>query len=325
MTTDKREVLLIGPPKPVVVKGLDAICTVHRIAAAKDPDAFIAGHSHVRAIACSDTACKIPGDLMARFANLEIVASFGVGYDHMDVKWAAAHNVVLTNTPDVLTEEVADTALGLLLCTVREFPQAERYLRAGKWRERNYPLTKATLRNRTVGMVGMGAIGQAIARRLDAFGVPVVYHTRKPRRDVSYLHCPSLLEMARAVDILMVIVPGGPGTQNLINAEVLEALGPEGILINMARGSVVDEPALIKALQDKRIMAAGLDVFAKEPDVPQELIAMDNVVLFPHLGSASVYTREKMDQLVVDNIAAWAAGKPPLTPVAETPWRAWKG
>jgi lactate dehydrogenase-like 2-hydroxyacid dehydrogenase len=323
MTTDKPEVLLIGPLKPVVVKGLDAICTVHKVAAAKDPDGFIADHTNVRAIACSDTACKIPGTLMARFPGLEIVASFGVGYDHMDVKWAAAHDVVLTNTPNVLTEEVADTALGLLLCTVREFPQAERYLRAGKWLERSYPLTKATLRNRTVGMVGMGAIGQAIARRLAAFGVPVVYHTRKPRRDVSYLHCPSLIEMAHAVDILMVIVPGGPGTQNLINAEVLDALGPEGILINMARGSVVDEPALIKALQDKRIMAAGLDVFAKEPEVPQELIAMDNVVLFPHLGSASVYTREKMDQLVVDNIAAWAAGKPPLTPVAETPWRSW--
>ena len=324
MTTDKREVLLIGPLKPVVVKGLDAICTVHKVAVAPDPDGFIAAHSNVRAIACSDTACKIPGSLMARLPHLELVSSFGVGYDHMDVKWAAAHDVVLTNTPDVLTEEVADTALGLLLCTVREFPQAERYLRAGKWLERSYPLTKATLRNRTVGMVGMGAIGQAIARRLAAFGVPVVYHTRKPRRDVSYLHCPSLIEMARAVDVLMVIVPGGAGTANLINAEVLDALGPDGILINMARGSVVDEPALIKALQDKRIMAAGLDVFAKEPDVPQELIAMDNVVLFPHLGSASVYTREKMDQLVVDNIAAWAAGKPPLTPVAETPWRSWK-
>src|ERR1700692_841945 len=324
MTTDKREVLLIGPLKPVVVKGLDAICTVHKVAEAKEQHALIAGHSHLRAIACSDTACKIPGDLMARFPNLELVSSFGVGYDHMDVKWAAAHNVILTNTPGVLTEEVADTALGLLLCTVREFPQAERYLRAGKWLERNYPLTKATLRNRTVGMVGMGAIGQAIARRLAGFGVPGVYHTRKPGGHVSYLHCPSLIEMARAVDILMVIVPGGPGTKNLINAEVLEALGPDGILINMARGSVVDEPALIKALQDKRIMAAGLDVFAKEPDRRQGLLAMENVVLFPHLGSASAYTREKMDQLVVDNIAAWAAGEPPLTPVAETPWRSWK-
>jgi lactate dehydrogenase-like 2-hydroxyacid dehydrogenase len=320
---DKRDVVLIGPLKPVVVKGLDAICTVHKAAEAKDQDAFAAQYSNVRAIACSDTAYKIPGDLMAQFPKLELVSSFGVGYDHMDVKWAVAHNVVLTNTPNVLTEEVADTALGLLLCTVREFPQAERYLRAGKWLERGYPLTKATLRNRTVGMVGMGSIGRAIARRLEAFGVPVVYHTRKPRREVSYLHCPSLVEMARAVNVLLIIVPGGPGTQNMINAEVLDALGPDGILINMARGSVVDEPALIKALQEKRIMAAGLDVFAKEPQVPPELMAMDNVVLFPHLGSASVYTREKMDQLVVDNIAAWAAGKPPLTPVAETPFRSW--
>jgi lactate dehydrogenase-like 2-hydroxyacid dehydrogenase len=320
---DKREIVLVGPLKPVVVKGLDAICTVHRAAETQDQDTFFKAHSDVHAIACSDTAYRIPGTLMAHFPKLEIVSSFGVGYDHMDVKYASTHNVVLTNTPNVLTEEVADTALGLLLSTVRELPQAERFVRSGKWLERGYPLTRATLRNRTVGIVGMGAIGQAIARRLDAFGVPVVYHTRKPRREVSYLHCPNLIEMARSVDILMVIVPGGPGTTNLINAEVLDALGPDGILINMARGSVVDEPALIKALQEKRIMAAGLDVFAKEPNVPAEFIAMDNVVLFPHLGSASVYTREKMDQLVVDNIAAWAAGKPPLTPVAETPFKGW--
>jgi lactate dehydrogenase-like 2-hydroxyacid dehydrogenase len=320
---DKREVVLVGPLKPVVVKGLDAICTVHKAAETADHDAFFKAHADVRAIACSDTAYRIPGTLMAHFPKLELVSSFGVGYDHMDVKYASTHNVVLTNTPNVLTEEVADTALGLLLCTVRELPQAERFVRAGKWLERGYPLTRATLRNRTVGMLGMGAIGQAIARRLDAFGVPVVYHTRKPRRDVNYLHCPNLIEMARTVDILMVIVPGGPGTANLVNAEVLDALGPDGILINMARGSVVDEPALIKALQEKRIMAAGLDVFAKEPNVPAELIAMDNVVLLPHLGSASVYTREKMDQLVVDNIAAWAADKAPLTPVAETPFKGW--
>jgi lactate dehydrogenase-like 2-hydroxyacid dehydrogenase len=251
------------------------------------------------------------------------VSSFGVGYDHMDVTWAAEHGVVLTNTPNVLTEEVADTALGLLLCTVREFSQAERFLRAGKWLEKGYPLTKATLRNRTVGMVGMGAIGQAIARRLDAFGVPVVYHTRRPRRELSYLHFPNLLDMARAVDILLVIVPGGPGTQNMINAEVLDTLGPDGILINMARGSVVDEAALIKALRERRIFSVGLDVYAREPEVPMELLELDNIVLFPHLGSASIYTREKMDQLIVDNIAAWAAGDPPLTPVPETPWRSW--
>src|ERR1700724_367908 len=274
MTTDKPEVMLIGPLKPVVVKGLDSVCTVHKVAAAKDPDAFIAAHSHVRAIACSDTACKIPGDLMARFPNLQLVSSFGVGYDHMDVKWAAAHNVVLTNTPDVLTEELADTALGLLLCTVREFPQAERYLRAGKWREKNYPLSKATLRDRTVGMVGMGRIGQAIARRLAAMQVPVVYHSRRPAAGVSYRHYPNLIDMARDVDVLMVITPGGAETKNLINAEVLSALGPDGILINMARTWVVDEPALIKALQEKTILSAGLVVFAREPEVPGELIAM---------------------------------------------------
>jgi lactate dehydrogenase-like 2-hydroxyacid dehydrogenase len=324
MEGKRKDVLLIGPLKPVVVNGLEAGCTLHKVATAKDRDAFITAHADVRAIACSATTERVPGDLMARFPKLQIVSSFGVGYDHMDVKWAAQHGVILTNTPNVLTEEVADTALGLLLCTVREFPQAERYLRAGKWRERDYPLTKASLRNRTVGIVGMGAIGQAIARRLDAMQVPVVYHTRQPRRDLPYRHYANLLDMARDVGILLVIVPGGAATRNMINAEVLDALGPDGILINMARGSVVDEPALIKALKEKRIMSAGLDVYAKEPDVPQELIAMENIVLFPHVGSASVWTREKMDQLIVDNILAWAAGRAPLTPVAETPWRSWQ-
>jgi lactate dehydrogenase-like 2-hydroxyacid dehydrogenase len=322
--TAKPEIILLGPLKPLVVNGLEAVCTVHKAAAAKDNDAFFATHADVGAIACSATTELIPGSFMARFPKLQIVSSFGVGYDHMDAKWAGAHGVIVTNTPEVLTEEVADTALGLLLCTVRELPQAERYLRAGKWLQKNYPLTKATLRDRSVGIVGMGAIGQAIARRLDAFGVPVVYHSRTPRRSVAYRHYPKLVDMACDVDTLIVIVPGGAATANMINAEVLDALGANGILINMARGSVVDEPALIKALQDKRIMAAGLDVFVKEPEVPQELIAMDNVVLFPHLGSASVYTRNKMDQLIVDNIAAWAAGKPPLTPVPETPFTSWK-
>jgi lactate dehydrogenase-like 2-hydroxyacid dehydrogenase len=268
----------------------------------------------------SDTSERVDGKFMSRFPRLEIVSSFGVGYDHIEIGWASTHGVTVTNTPDVLTEEVADTALGLLLCTVREFPQAERYLRAGKWREKAYPLTKATLRNRTVGLVGMGRIGQTIARRLEAMRVPVVYHSRRPAAGVSYRHYPKLTDMARDVGILLVITPGGAATKNLIDAEVLEALGPDGILINMARGSVVDEPALIKALADKTIMAAGLDVYAKEPEVPQALIAMDNVVLFPHLGSATVATRERMDELVVDNLKAWAAGNAPPTPVAETPW-----
>jgi len=324
MNAHNREIILIGPLKPLIVKGLDAVGTVHKTAEAKDADAFYASHPNVRAIACSVTTELLGQPFMKRFPQLQIISSFGVGYDHIDAKAAAARGVIVTNTPEVLTEEVADTAIALLLCTVREFPQAERYLRAGKWLQKPYPLTKATLRNRTVGIVGIGAIGKAIARRLDAFGVPVVYHARRQRHEAGHRYYPKLLDMARDVDTLMVIVPGGAATANMINAEVLDALGPNGVLINMARGSVVDEPALIKALAEKRIMAAGLDVFAKEPEVPQELIAMENVILFPHLGSASVYTRDRMDQLVVDNIAAWAAGKPPLTPVPETPFTSWK-
>ena len=325
MAGDKIEVLLVGPPKPTIVNGL-APFTLHRLGEAKDRDALLKEvGGRVRAIASSVTSEPIGGELMGKLPRLEIVSTFGVGYDHIDVQWAAAHTVTVTNTPQVLTEEVADTALGLLLSTVREFPQAERYLRAGKWPERAYPLSKATLRNRTVGMVGMGAIGQAIARRLDAMKVPVVYHSRRPAAGVSNRHYPKLLDMARDVTVLLVITPGGAETKNLINAEVLKALGPDGILINMARGSVVDEQALIQTLKDKTILSAGLDVYLREPEVPAELIAMDNIVLFPHLGSASVYTRTQMDQLVVDNLVAWAAGKPPLTPVPETPWRGSRG
>ena len=320
----KPDVILMGPLKPLIVRGLEAVCTVHKTAEAKDRNALYTAHADVKAIAVAVPVDRLTDAFMSRFPKLEIISSFGVGYDHVDAKWAGAHGITVTNTPEVLTEEVADTALGLLLCTVRELPQAERYLRAGKWPENGFHLTRATLRNRTVGMVGMGAIGQAIARRLDAFQVPVVYHTRTKRAELPYRHYAKLLDMARDVDTLMVIVPGGAATANMINAQVLDALGENGIVINMARGSVVDEPALIQALKDKRIMAAGLDVFAKEPQVPAELIAMDNVVLLPHVGSASVFTRDKMDQLVVDNIAAWAAGKPPLTPVAETPWQRWR-
>ena len=320
MNAINREVILLGPLKPLIVKGLEAIGTLHKSAEAKDLQSFYAAHPEVRAIACAATSELLGDAFMRRFPKLQIISSFGVGYDHIDAKAAAAHGVIVTNTPEVLTEEVADTALGLLLCTVREFPQAERYLRAGKWPQKPYPLTKGTLRNRAVGIVGMGAIGQAIARRLDAFGVPVVYHARQPRPHLRYRHYPKLVDMARDVDTLMVIVPGGPATANMINTEVLNALGPNGILINMARGSVVDEPALIEALKNRTIYSAGLDVFAKEPEVPKELIEMDHIVLFPHLGSSTEVTRAAMDQLVVDNILAWAAGKPPLTPVSETPF-----
>jgi lactate dehydrogenase-like 2-hydroxyacid dehydrogenase len=318
MADEKPDVLLLGPPKRVVIDGLAAAFTVHRLPESEPEVALAAIAPRLRAIAVSSVTDRVDAALMTRLPRLEIVATFGVGYDHIDAAWAGAHGIVVTNTPDVLTEEVADTAIGLLLCTARELTEAERFVRAGKWLQRGYPLSKATLRNRTVGLVGMGRIGKAIARRLDGMAVPVVYHTRRPAAGVPYRHYPSLLDMARAVDVLLVIVPGGPETRNLITREVLEALGPDGILINMARGSVVDEPALIKALQDKTILTAGLDVYAREPEVPAELLAMEHVVLFPHLGSASVYTRTAMDQLVVDNLLAWAAGKPPLTPVPGT-------
>jgi lactate dehydrogenase-like 2-hydroxyacid dehydrogenase len=322
MAAEKIDVLLIGPEKPVIAKGLNSTFNVVKLPDANAREKFFSDQApRIRGMAVAATSERIDGPFMSRFARLEIVSSFGVGYDHIDAAWAGGHGITVTNTPDVLTEEVADTALGLLLCTVREFPQAERYLRSGHWLQGDYPLSKATLRDRTVGLVGMGRIGQAIARRLDAMRVPVVYHSRRPAPDIPYQHYPNLLDMARQVEVLLVITPGGAQTRNLINAEVLAALGREGILINMARGSVVDEPALIKALQQGTILSAGLDVYAREPHVPPELIAMDNVVLFPHLGSASVTTRQRMDQLVVDNLLAWAAGKPLLTPVAETPCR----
>ena len=320
MTSSKPDLVLVGPQKPAFIERLAPVFDIHPLNAANDRDAFFAHVAdRVRAIAVTYSSEKVSAEFMSRLPKLEIVSSFGVGYDHVDAKWAGAHGIIVTNTPDVLNEEVADTALGLLLCTVREFPQAERYLRAGKWEQKAYPLAPATLRDRTVGMVGMGRIGRAIARRLDAFGVPVVYHSRRPQAGVAYRHYPDLVAMARDVDVLLVIVPGGAETRNLINAQVLEALGPNGILINIARGSVVDEPALIAALRDKKIRSAGLDVFVNEPKVPKELMEMDNVVLFPHLGSSSVYTRAQMDRLVIDNLLSWAAGKGPLTPVPETP------
>jgi len=320
MAGEKPDVLLVGARKPVLLAGLEPHVTLHDYLGTKDKDALIKlVGGKIRAIAVAYTANKVDATFMQQFPKLEQISSFGVGYDHIDAKWAGAHGIVVTNTPEVLNEEVADTALGLLLCTVREFPQAERFVRAGKWPSGQYPLTKATLRNRTVGIVGMGRIGKAIAKRLDAFGVPVVYHSRN-KQNVDYKYYPKLLDMARDVDTLMVIVPGGPATANMINAEVLKALGPQGIIINMARGSVVDEPALIEALKNRTIYSAGLDVFANEPQVPSELIALDHVVLFPHLGSSTEVTRAAMDQLVVDNILAWVAGQPPLTPVPETPY-----
>jgi lactate dehydrogenase-like 2-hydroxyacid dehydrogenase len=320
ISSEKVELLIYGPSKPIVDNGFSDHFVLHSFETIPDLERLTqAVAEKIRGMAVTYNSVRGDSKTLARFPKLEIVSSFGVGYDHIDAAYARDHNIMVTNTPDVLTEEVADIAMGLLIATLREFIKADRYLRSGLWLTQNFPLSVGSLRDRKVGMVGMGRIGQAIARRLDASLVPVVYHTRKPADGVSHKHYPDLIEMAKAVDTLVVIVPGGPSTAKMINADVMKALGPRGVIINVARGSVIDEQAMISALKSGTILAAGLDVFEKEPNVPDELRTMQNVVLLPHIGSASVVTRNAMDQLVVDNLKTWFAGKPPLTPVAETP------
>jgi len=251
--------------------------------------------------------------------RLEIIASFGVGYDSVDAPHAGARGVMVTNTPDVLTEEVADTAIGLLINTVRELPRAEAYLREGRWAaEGPYPLTKATLRGRRAGIFGMGRIGTAIARRLEAFGLTVAYHNRRRVEGLTYDYHSTLASLALAVDTLICVAPGGKATEKAVDAAVLSALGPDGIFINVGRGSTVDEAALAAALADGTILAAGLDVFADEPRVPQALLDAPNATLLPHVASASVHTRNAMADLVVDNLLSWFSDGKPLTPVPET-------
>ncbi|HTC97600.1 MAG TPA: 2-hydroxyacid dehydrogenase [Bradyrhizobium sp.] len=323
VSSEKIDLLIYGPMRPILENGFSDQFVVHSAETRADlerltPDTV----AKLRGMAVTYHTVAANKESLARFPKLEIVASFGVGYDHVDAAYARDNNIMVTNTPDVLTEEVADVAMGLLISTLREFVKADRYVRSGLWQTQNYPLSVGSLRDRKVGIVGMGRIGQAIARRIEASHVPVFYHSRKPASGVSYKHYPDLIEMAKAVDTLMVIVPGGASTNKMINAEVMKALGPRGVIINVARGSVIDEQALVAALKSGTILAAGLDVFEKEPNVPDELKSMQNVVLLPHIGSASVVTRNAMDQLVVDNLKNWFAGKPPLTPVAETPIKA---
>ena len=313
------DVLMPAPMMPLIVEGVAKNFTLHRFSEGSDREALLRDiGSRIRGLAAGG-AFPIDAALMDRLPKLEIIANMGVGYDRVDAAEAGRRGIIVTNTPDVLTEEVADLAVGLLIATVRQLPQVDRYLRAGKWLQRDYPLT-ATLRARSVGIVGLGRIGKAIAKRLEAFGLTIAYHGRNEQADIRHRYYRDLSAMARDVDVLMCVAPGGPETKHLVNADVLRALGPDGVVINVGRGSVVDERALIAALKNKTILTAGLDVFEDEPRVPQELIDMDHVVLLPHVGSASVHTRNAMGQLVVDNLVAWFSGKGPLTPVAETPW-----
>lgn len=275
----------------------------------------------VRGIAASPAIAGgvIDPAFLAALPNVEIVANFGVGYDGVDARYAGANGIMVTNTPDVLTQEVADTALGLLIATVRELPKAETWLRAGNWAAKgNYRLSPLSLRGRKVGIFGMGRIGMAIAHRLEAFGLPVAYHNRRPVEGLAYPWHDTLKGLAEAVDTLISVVPGTPQTAKAVNAEILEALGSDGVFVNIGRGSTVDEAALAAALAAGTIAAAGLDVFADEPNVPQALLDAPNTVLLPHLGSASVHTRRAMADLVVDNLIAWFSEGKAITPVPET-------
>jgi lactate dehydrogenase-like 2-hydroxyacid dehydrogenase len=315
------DVLMPAKGMTLIEDEISARLPLHRLWLEPNPDLWLAEWApRIRAIAMTGGHAPLDEAYMRQYPKLEIISSFGVGYDNIDAKAAARLGIIVTNTPGVLDDEVADTALGLMIMTVRQLPQSERYLRAGQWMAKGaYPLSPS-LRGRTVGILGLGRIGTAIATRVSAFGLDVVYHGRHAQAEVPYRYYSSLVDMAKAADILIVVAPGGPGTRHIINAEVLEALGPDGVLINVARGSLVDEKALIEALRNKIILAAGLDVFENEPSVPQELIALDNAVLLPHVGSASIKTRRAMAECVVSNVLAWADDKPPLTPVPETPW-----
>lgn len=260
---------------------------------------------------------KIDAKLIDSMPNLKIIAGYGVGYDSIDANHAAKKGVMVTHTPDVLSGEVADTTIGLLLNTVREFPWAEQHLRNGDWPKKGpYRLTPLTLRGRKAGIFGLGRIGLEIAKRLEPFGVSVAY-TARSKKDVDYPYYASLKELAEAVDTLIVAAPGTPETENAVNTDVLKALGSNGVLINIGRGSVVDEPALIEALKNGTIAAAGLDVFADEPNVPDELIALPNASLLPHVASASVATRDAMADLCADNLEAWFETGRAVTAVPE--------
>ncbi len=258
----------------------------------------------------------VQAPMMDRMPNLKVVSNYGVGYDGVDTPAAVERGIIVTHTPDVLNDEVANTTILLMLAVARNFLADNAYLKAGRWAtEGEAPLSRS-VKGSTVGILGLGRIGLAIAEKLQVFGVDVVYHTRT-KRDAPYRYYDDLVAMARDSDTLICILPGGAATKHIVNREVLDALGPQGTLINIARGSVVDEQALITALQDGRLGWAGLDVFENEPHVPAELMAMENVTLLPHVGSGTVETRQAMGDLAVENLTAHAETGKTVTPVPE--------
>ena len=310
----KTDIIFTGKGHAGTQATLEAEFTVHKLFEAKDQAAFLNGlKDKVRGIA-SFGHLRVDGKLMDALPKLEIVANFGVGVDQIDLDAAKARKVIVTNTPDVLNECVADTAIALVLNTLRKLPQCESYLRAGNWTGKGpYPLC-TSLGGKTMGVLGLGRIGEAVAKRAMACGMTIRYHNRS-KKNVPYPYDPDPVTLAKNSDVLMVVTPGGAETAKLVNAQVLDALGPEGYLVNIARGSVVDEPVLLKYLQEKKIAGAGLDVFADEPRVPPEFFKLDNAVIFPHVASATVETRKAMGDLQIENLRLHFAGKPVRTRV----------
>jgi hydroxypyruvate reductase len=314
MPSQQRTILALSPLLPPEMARLEGIFHVVRLYNESNPEAALQAVKGDVVGIISSPATPVRRTLMEALPNLEIIAQFGVGVDNIDLAAAHERGVVVTNTPDVLTEDTADIAVSLLLALSRRIVEADMFVRVGKWGQSPMPLGTTT-KGKTVGIVGLGRIGMAIARRLTAFDMRVVYHGRRQKADLAYTYYPDLEKMAQDSDYLVLSCAGTPQTRGLINTNILAALGPRGYLINVARGSVVDEPALIEALQSHTIAGAGLDVFAHEPQIPQELKAMDNVVLLPHIGSATIETRTVMGEIVLANLQAFFAGKPLITPV----------
>jgi hydroxypyruvate reductase len=310
----KPEIILTAQGHAGTMATLQSEFTCHKFFEAADKKAFLEKHSGtVRGLATFGPLA-VDGKLMDALPKLEIISNFGVGVDAINLDDAKSRGIIVTNTPDVLNDCVADTALALVLMTLRKFPQSEGYLRAGHWAAKGpYPLT-ASAGGKTLGILGLGRIGEAIAKRAESCGMKIRYHNRR-KKDVAYPYDADPVALAKSSDVLMVVTPGGPETLGIINAKVLDALGPQGYLVNIARGSVVDEPVLLRYLQEKRIAGAGLDVFADEPRVPPAFFTLENAVLFPHVASATVETRKAMGDLQIENLRRHFAGKPVLTRV----------
>ena len=311
----KPEIIFTGKGHAATQATLEAEFSVHKLFESDDKEKFLRERAErIRGIA-SFGPLPVNGKLMDALPRLEIIANFGVGVDQIDLDDARARKIIVTNTPDVLNECVADTALALILNTLRKFPQSERHLRAGHWAAKGpYPLTTA-VGGKVLGILGLGRIGEAIAKRAVACGMTIRYHNRN-RKNSPYPYDPDPVSLAKNSDVLMIVTPGGAETSKLVNASVLDAVGPQGYVVNIARGSVIDEPVLLRYLQEKKIAGAGLDVFADEPRVPSEFFTLDNAVLFPHVGSATLETRKAMGDLQIENLRLHFAGKGVKTRVA---------